>query len=242
MPKRIGTLGEKSLHAALKTYYAQPDDLIEHTVSGYVIDILRAGARAPSLCIEIQTRSFAHMKRKLLALLGDYCVHVVYPIAQERYIVRVERDGAQRSRRKSPKRGSLYEIFGELVSFPALINHPHLSLEILLVREEQLWIDDGAGSWRRRHWSILDRRLLSIERSIPLTTAADFANLLPEALPDEFDSGELATHLGHPRPLAQKMAYCLRTMGVLEIAGKRANALVYRRHRSRSLPDPDPAV
>ena len=38
----IGTLGEKSLHAALKRWYARPDDQIECVVEGYHIDLVRA--------------------------------------------------------------------------------------------------------------------------------------------------------------------------------------------------------
>lgn len=229
MTKRIGTLGEKSLHAALKNYYAQPGDLVEHTVNGYVIDIVRDQGDSPGLCIEIQTRGFVNMKRKLLALLDDYQVRVVYPIARQRTIRRLAANGSTHSSRRSPKHGTPVEVFQELVSFPALIQHPHFSLELLLVSEEQVWIDDGAGSWRRRRWSILDRRLLAIDQSLTLASAADCAALLPIDLPAQFDCRQLAEHLHQPHSLAQKMAYCLRTMGQLQVTGKRGNALVYQR-------------
>ena len=59
----IGSLNEKPLHAALKSWYARPADQFEVSIDGYVIDILR-----DDLLIEIQTKSFSSMKRKLLAL------------------------------------------------------------------------------------------------------------------------------------------------------------------------------
>jgi hypothetical protein len=223
----IGTLAEKSLHAALKARYAQPGDSLECDLGGYVIDIVR-GLPDSCTCIEIQTGSFSSMKPKLAALLPRYPIRVVYPIPLERHIVRIDADGVIVSRRKSPRRGTVYHLFPELVSFPALVNHPNLSLEILLVRDEEIWVDDGRGSWRRKRWSIRDRRLIDVMETILLATPADFAALLPADLALTFDTGELARVLRQPRPLARKMAYCLRAMGVLEVVEMRGKAYVYR--------------
>jgi len=105
--------------------------------------------------------------------------------------------------------------------------HPNLSLEVLIICEEELWLDDGQGSWRRKRWSIHDRRLTDIVQAVTFTTPADFAALLPASLPAIFDSGELASAIHQPRYIAQKMAYCLREMDVLQKTGKRRNALLY---------------
>ncbi|MCZ2099690.1 MAG: hypothetical protein LC121_26200 [Anaerolineae bacterium] len=226
MTRVIGTLAEKSLHAALKAHYALPGDALECDLGGYVIDIVRGLPDNPS-CIEIQTGSLGKMKPKLAALLDRYPVRVVHPIAQERHIVRIDADGVIVSRRKSPRRGTVYELFPELVSFPALMTHPNLSLDVALVREEAVWIDDGRGSWRRKRWSIHDRRLIDVVGVVTLAAPADFAALLPTDLPPEFDSGELAKAIRQPRYVAQKMAYCLRAMGVLTATGKRGRAWVY---------------
>ncbi len=228
MPRVIGTLAEKSLHAALKAYYAKPGDLLECELDGYVIDILRPEDADPPRCIEIQTRHLGSMKRKLAALLDRHTVQVVYPIAQRRTITRINADGEIRSR-KSPKRGTVYDLFAELVRLPGMVQHPNFRLEALLIHEEQIWLDDGLGSWRRQHWSIHDRRLIAVVGALPLPTVADFAALLPADLPASFDTKELAALIHQPRSTAQKMAYCLRELGVVEIAGKRGNALLYRR-------------
>lgn len=231
MSRRIGTLAEKSLHAALKEWYAQPGDSLECSLEGYVIDILHPSgdAAAPIQCIEIQTRSLGSMKPKLHALLDRYAVRIVHPIAQERVIVRIDGEGVIISRRKSPKRGSIYDLFPELVSFPALVTHPNLTLEVALVREEQVWMNDGKGSWRRKRWSIRDRRLIEVVGAHALTSPADFAALLPPDLPDVFDTQDIAIALRLSRPLAQKMAYCLREMSILQIVDRRGKAYLYRR-------------
>lgn len=241
MPASIGVLAEKSLHAQLKQRCAQPGDLLEHPLGGYVVDIARPLAptgdvlagdalAAPAFhCIEIQTRRLSAMKPKLESLLAHHSVHVVFPVAAHCTIARMDARGAIVSRRKSPKHGSLYAVFPELVGLPHLVAHPRFTLEVLLIREEQIWRDDGRGSWRRRRWSICDRRLLGVIEPVLLATAADFAALLPAGLPTSFTTRDLAAALAQPQRLAQQMAYCLRHMGVLAVVGKRGNALVYER-------------
>jgi hypothetical protein len=226
MTGRIGTLGEKSLHAALKAWYARPGDRLEWSVEGkYVVDIFRPLTGATSgQCIEIQTRSLGKLKTKLSFLLEHWPVRVVYPIAQERHIVRIDADGEIVSRRKSPKRETILHLFPELVGLRPLLTHPNFVLDALLICEEQVWLGDGRGSWRRKHWSIDDRRLLDICETVSLSTPDDYAALLPGRLPDVFDTQELA-HAGRlSRSLAQKMAYCLREMAVLEVVGHRGRA------------------
>src|SRR5215212_5865005 len=99
----IGVLNEKPLHASLKQWYARPGDRFEVAVGGFVIDIVRA-----ELLIEIQTGSFAAIRSKLTNLVQSHQVRLIYPIAQEKWIVRPATDERQRVvRRRSPKKGRL---------------------------------------------------------------------------------------------------------------------------------------
>ena len=219
----IGTLNEMSLHAALKTWYRQPGDELEVRVNGYVIDIVRGDQ-----LVEIQTRNFSALKEKLTKLTSHFQVRLVHPIPREKWILRIGADGHKRmGRRKSPKRGCVEHIFSELVSFPQLAVQPNLSIEVLLTQEEEVWKDDGKGSWRRKRWSISDRRLLNVLRSIVFTSRSDYQNLLPPSLPREFTTDDLKESLGATHRLAGKMAYCLREMGAINKIGKRRNAYLY---------------
>lgn len=221
--RRIGTLGERSLHAALKEWYARPGDQLEAVVDGYVVDIVRGG-----LLIEVQTRSFAAIKRKLAALTERHTVRLVYPVAAAKWIVKLGEDGCTLlSRRRSPQRGNVYALFRELVSLPELVQHKTLLIEVALVEIEEVRANDGRGSWRRGGWSIIDTRLLNVVGQIALETPADFHALLPPSLPDPFTTRDLAEALGERVDLARKMAYCLRGMGILEVAGKRGSAYLY---------------
>jgi hypothetical protein len=220
---RIGTLGEKSLHAALKDRYAQCGGLIESEVEGFHIDIIR-----PDLLIEIQTAHFFSLKRKITRLVKHYPLRLVHPIAQEKWIVRMAPDSeTPLSRRKSPQKGNLFYLFLELVSIPDLIRNPNFSIEVLLIQEEEIRCQDGKGSWRRKGLSIVDRRLIDILSRHLFTRPSDFLSLIPSDLKEPYSTQELAEGIGQPRWLAQKMAYCLRIMGVLEIAGKNGNAFLY---------------
>ena len=224
-PPTIGTYQEKSLHAALKDWYAAPGDRAEQPVDGYVVDLVRGED-----LIEIQTRNFSAIKRKLATLLQNHTVCLVHPIAVQKWIVRLDREGATvLSRRRSPKRGTLLDIFDELVSIPHLVAHPGFTLEVLLVEVEETRQQDGRGSWRRRGWSIHDQILVGVESRHRFCGPADFAALLPPTLPEPFTSSQIAACFGMRHGQGQKIAYCLRHMGAIEMVGKQGNAYQYRR-------------
>ena len=221
----IGTLREKPLHAALKRWCAQPGDGVEVPVGGFVIDLVR-----DDLLIEIQTTGFSSMKRKLRSLLDQgFRVRVVYPIALRKWLVKVDDEGSVLDRRRSPKRGGITDVFTELVSIPHLITEPGFDVEVVLVEEEEIRRHTPGKSWRRGGWSIAERRLLEIEESIVLASAADLTSLLPEAIPDHFTTADLSHHLGKPRRVAQQMAYCLRVAGTIAEVARDGNAIVYER-------------
>ncbi|MBT8207857.1 MAG: hypothetical protein HKN07_09405 [Acidimicrobiia bacterium] len=218
----IGTLREKPLHAALKRWYFEPGDRVEQPMNGYVIDLVRG-----DLLIEIQTRGFSSMKKKLAALLETHSVHVVHPVAIEKWIVKVDEAGAVLSRRKSPKRGTVLDVFGELVSFPQLIDHPRFSVEVVLVREDEIRSFDANRAWRRKGWVVDERRLIEVADSIVLDSVEALMSLLPVGLSPTFTTADIAESLRASRRIAQQMTYCLRNVGAIEMVDKDGNALVY---------------
>ena len=154
----IGLLNEKPLHASLKQWYARPGDRFEVPVDGFVIDIVR-----DELLIEIQTRNFSSIKSKLTTLARSHHVRLIYPIVQEKWIVRLPTgDRVTAVRRKSPKRGRFEDLFWELVSIPQLLSNPNFSLEVLMIREEEVRRYEGKRKWRTRGWVIEGRRLLDV--------------------------------------------------------------------------------
>jgi hypothetical protein len=218
----IGTLQERSLHAAIKNLYKGPGTQFEVLIDGYVIDAVKEG-----LLIEVQTRNFAAIKKKLIHLMKTHPIRLVYPIPLEKWVIRQTPSGEELSRRRSPKRLGLANVFEELVSIPTFIQHHNFSLEVLLIREEEIRQQDGKGSWRRRGWSSVDRRLLSVLDRRHYASPGDFLHLIPENLERPFTTNALAEASEITRSIAQKMTYCLRKMGVLRVVGKASNALLY---------------
>jgi hypothetical protein len=220
----IGLLNEKPLHASLKEWYAQPGDQLEVMVDGFVIDIVR-----DDLLLEIQTSNFASIKPKLRKLVHNHQIRLIYPIALEKWIVKQAKPNSDAIiRRKSPKRGRVEDLFREMVSFPDLLLNPNFSLEVLLIEEEEMRRYQGKRRWRRRGWAIEERRLLRVVERKLFRKATDFLDLLPEKIGESFTTKDLVVDIGISRPLAQKMAYCLKKVKVIELIGKRERANLYK--------------
>lgn len=219
----IGLLNEKPLHASLKQWYAQPGDRFEVAVDGYVIDIVR-----DNLLLEIQTGNFSSMRPKLKNLLRSHPIRLIYPIAQEKWIVKLDKgDGHGATRRKSPKRGRIEDLFWEMVSLPQVVSSPHFSLEVLLIKEEEARRYTGKRQWRRKGWRTEERRLLEVVEKRVFEKPADWLAFLPVGL-TSFTTKDLAEALEINRDLAQKMAYFLREAGLIELMGKQGRANLYK--------------
>jgi hypothetical protein len=187
----IGLLNEKSLHAALKRWYAQPGDRFEESVDGFVIDIVRGHSM-----IEIQTSSFYNIRSKLYQLVEKHPVRLVYPIASEKWLLKVpSKKGTPAIRRKSPKKGRVEDLFKELVSFPALVNQVNFSIEVLLIQEEETRRYDQKRGWRRKGWVTDERRLLNVVGRQVFEGRDAYCALLPDTLPDPFTNRHLQDSL-----------------------------------------------
>jgi hypothetical protein len=139
--------------------------------------------------------------------------------------VRVADSGEVISARLSPLRPGFAAVFDGLVSFPTLLSHPHLCVEVLLCREDHV----RAGAPRRGRRFTRDpgeRRLVEVLDRVELSGPEDLRALLPE-LPPAFTTRELAALMDVPLPLAQRAAACLRAVGLVESCGARGRAPLY---------------
>ena len=206
----IGTLNEGSLHVALKEIYAEPGDRFELPLDRFVIDIARS-VGPDQLLIEIQTGSFGAMGRKLDHLLPEHRILLVHPIAVTSYLVR-----GDAKPRRSPKRGSIYNVFGQLVSIPTLLDHPNLTLDIVLVNVDKVQEHDPKARRGRGGYRAVDRQLREVVETHRFETPSDLRTLVPDGLPEIFTTADLANRGGFARPVAQQMAYCFRALGFFE--------------------------
>ncbi len=214
---------EGPLHAAVKAHLRTPGDEVEVPVGRFVIDLVRADGEL----IEIQTGGFGPLGAKLDALLDDHRMRIVHPVAAECQIIRVDAHGEVVARRRSPKRGSALQLFDKLVAFPALLSHPNLKVEVVLLREDHI---RGARpvTLRGRTRDPGERRLVEILDRIEVGSPPDLLELLPPLPGRPFSTRELASWTGCGVVLAQRAVYCLRLSGLLEPAGKRGPTPLYR--------------
>ena len=219
----IGVLREGPLHAEIKRLLAAPGDRFEVPVDRFVVDLVRADGEL----VEIQTGGFAALGPKLDALLDTHRMRVVHPVAAERRIVRVDADGEITSTRRSPRRATVAALFEKLVSFPSLLTHPNLTLEVLLLSEDHIR-GERQRTRARRLRDPGQRRLVEVLGRFELRTPTDLLDALPPLPEGPFDTSELADRLGCGVLLAQRTAYCLRAMGLIEPAGKRGRAPLHQ--------------
>ena len=191
-------------------------------LDGFVIDIVR-----DNVLLEIQTRHFGAIKSKLATLVSSHQVRLIYPIALEKWIVQssVNGDGFA-TRRKSPKRGRVEDLFRELVGIPRLLSHQNFSLEVLLTREEETRRFDRRRRWRAKGWVTEERRLLEVmDRKVfdgPASWLA-WAHFGTSRSHRE----TLRTRSVYGSIWLQKMTYTLREAGCVKPAGKRGRAVLY---------------
>lgn len=220
---------ETSLHRQLKEHYAGDTSLQEVACAGYRIDAICRGR-----LIEIQHGSLAAIRDKIAALLVEHRVTVVKPIIATKKLVNLaKKNGPEVSRRLSPKRGTLVDLFDELVYFTQVFPHKHLTLEVALVEIEEIRYP-GHGRRRRRRerdYQIADQRLIEIVETRKFRTLADLRRLVPTSLPATFHTGHLAAAMQISRSDAQRIAYCLRETGGIRMVGKEGNAILYRHSR-----------
>jgi len=217
---------ETTLHRQLKEHYAQEGALFEQRVGRYRIDVVNGRQ-----LVEIQHSSLTAIRDKIAALVKEHRVVLVKPIVVQKHLVKRKRKGGRVvSRRRSPKQGQLLDLFEELVHFTRVFPHRRLTLEVPMVAiEEWRYPGHGRRRWRRPGDFIVEDQLLvemfDVHR---FRRAADLCRLLPRTLPQPFHTGHLAEGLGVERWVAQRMAYCLRHMGSVEVVGKQRGAWLYK--------------
>lgn len=219
----IGTLNENSLHADIIHSLFQDGDQLEAEVDGFYIDLLRQDK-----AIEVQTKNLGKLSRKVLSLADNIPVEIVVPIHKTKIISKLDRDGNLVSQRKSPKQGKVIDIFDELVRATDIFSHPSISLTILMIEADEVWKDDGKGSWRRKGWSIHERKLIRTLSEHRFQSPEDLLSLLPQSLPSPFTNQNLSKTLGIRASTAGKITYTFRKMNLLEVIGKEGNAYLFK--------------
>jgi len=222
--KSIGTKNESTLHRTLKYQYAGPGGTTEAAVGEFVAD----GISASGEYIEVQTGSFAPLtkKVKMFASLGK--VRIIHPAAIVKRIETYDEKGVLLTKRKSPKKGSKWDIFDALLHAPELPLNKNVTIELIMLDITEKRVKDGKGSWRRKGISLKDREMSAFHDRILFKKPKDYLCFIPFKKGEEFTVSSMAQKAGITADTARKALYVLTKMKVVKRIGKKGNAWVYK--------------
>ena len=222
----IGMQKEKTLHAVLKAYEDPDEDHHEIPLGGYIADIYQ---EETDCVIEIQTAGFGSLREKLEAFLPFYHVTVVHPIPALKWITWIDPEtGELGKRNRSPKKGTYYSAFKELYRISSYLDHPNLTIKLILMDMEEYRLQDGWGREGKKGSHRYDRVPTGIVSELYLTEPRDYLQLIPYGIEEPFTAKELAKNCGVARSDFSTEALIFRKMGVIEQVGKRGRAYLYR--------------
>lgn len=219
----IGTLSEKTMHAVLKHYYAPDEDMHEIPIEGYVADIYTG-----TEIIEIQTRAMNRMRKKLEAFLPLYPVTIVYPIPRQKWLFWIdEKTGEISQKRKSPKKGNVYQAFIELYKIRPYLAHPNLRLRLDLIDMEEYRLLNGWSRDKKKGSERYDRIPTAFAEEICIDTIRDYMQMIPYELPEQFTVKEFAKCAKIPAQLAGTILLIFTDLKLVTRVGKSGNSYIY---------------
>lgn len=219
----IGTLSEKTIHAVLKHYYCHDINYHEQKVLGYIADIFTG-----SEIIEIQTRNFNTLRRKLDTFLPDYEVTIVYPVAHKKWLRWINPENGEISpKRKSPRTGTPYEVFPELYRIKSYLTNPNLHVCITMLDIEEFRILDGWSKDKKKGSHRNDALPMALADEVVIESTKDYLYFLPIELPEEFTVKEYQKATKMSKNTAGTALHILKYVGAIEQIGKRGRYFLY---------------
>ena len=221
----IGTLGEKTLHAVLKQYFAPDKTSHEITIGAFVADIVTDDG-----IVEIQTRAFNKLRNKLIKFLEQSPVTVVYPIPKTKWLLWIdEQTGEISKKRKSPKQGRIYDVFPELYKIKPMLNHPNFRLCLVLIDMEEYRYLNGWSKDKKKGSTRCDMVPLNIVEEIYINETSDYIIFLPDGLKAQFTSKDYKNAAHTSLRTSQTALNILTNMGIIERVGKQGRLYKYKR-------------
>lgn len=197
---QFSTYNESSLHHTLKLLYAETySGQTEVSLNGHVYDIITSHNNA----IEIQTKNLGALEPKIKDTINHgQNIKIVHPIPVITTIELYDSEDNLISKRKSPIKGSIYDIFPQLTKlYPFALNR-HFSLEIVKINmvdrrlqtKEPVQTKNGKRRFKK-NWIKTDKKLVEILETEIFNKKSDYEALLPSSLPKEFCNKDLKNSL-----------------------------------------------
>ncbi|MBB5196227.1 hypothetical protein [Anaerocolumna cellulosilytica] len=221
----IGTLSEKTVHAVLKNYLAADETCHEVKIDNYYADIF-----CDKGILEIQTRNFDKLRKKLDVFLKNYSVTIVYPIAYKKWLRWINEESGEISPpRKSPKTGTPYMIFPELYKIKSYLLHPNLHLQLVLIDIEEYRYLNGWSKDKKKGSERCDGIPTDLVQEIYIDIPLDYLQLIPDTLGDTFTSRDYKIASKLSQNHASTALNILYHVGAVKRIGKDKRAYLYSR-------------
>lgn len=191
---QFSTLNESNLHKTLKLYYSDEFSKTEVPFQKWICDIIKANGEI----IEIQTGSLTPLKEKIKAAIKEKrSITIVHPVITEKKIEVYTKEGTLVSKRKSPKKETIYTELKKLTGIYDLLLSRYITIIMPEVKttEQRIQTDTPVLNKNRktRHpklWYKSGKNLTEIGSEHILHGKKTYITLLPP-LPPEFSSKEL---------------------------------------------------
>ena len=209
----------------LKRYFEEDPEYHEVPVNGYIADILRDG-----VITEIETSGFSGLKPKLATYLSDYKVRLVFPLAYAKYLSWIDpATGEITSRKKSPKKQTVYHALFEMVRILPYVKHENLTILVPCLEIDEYRLLNGWSRDKKKGSNRFERIPTDIFSIEELKTDADYAGYIPENCIENFALAEFASEAHITKRDASGILRVFMERGLLERTGKKGNAYLYSR-------------
>lgn len=220
---KIGTLGEKTVHAVVKNYIEPNPSNQEIKIKNFYIDIVNDKG-----LIEIQTGSFNRLKNKLDTLLDLTPITIVYPICHIKMIYWIDdKTGEVTNPRKSTKTGNPYCIFRELYKIKDYLYHPNLKFQIILMDMNEYRLLDGWSKDKKSGATKCDRIPTKLVNELEINSLKDYDLFLPENLPSYFTVKDYKAASNIKQNDAQAAIHILNHLGRIKKIGNKGKSYLY---------------
>ena len=220
----IGLLKEKTLHAVLKDFVVDDITCQEVKIGRFVADVVQGED-----ITEVQTKNLRGLTKKLDFFLQTHNVTVVFPISQTKWIYWVSPEtGLIEKPNKSTIKGTFPHALAELDGIKQFLDHPRLTVKLMLLETEEYRMRDGYGKYNTRRATKMDIFPVRLIETLSVTSTADLEKLIPPNLPAQFTVAQFCA-CGKYKPRAGFYAKRLLTeTGFITECGKQGRAVLWQ--------------
>lgn len=195
----INTYNESNLHQTLKNIYSMEfSGKTEQKFGRFICDII-----TNKEIIEIQTSNISALKEKIkFCIENNRPIRIIHPLIEEKTIITLSQTGELITKRKSPRKQSIYSVLKGLTGIYDYLTNDLFTLEIIYINAEEIHIKTESpvqtqNKSRRflKNYINSEKKLVSINRKQIFKTKTDYLKLLPAGMPEIFTPPLLLSNL-----------------------------------------------